>query len=339
MIHVWEWKRSSVTGPTAGRGTIDSGQKWREREKKKQFLCRLHLVKWLSVFSMNAPILRKWLCWLAVNSPSDSLDAQRLVTSDKKRNPHIHIKQNASGCEWKILKKRWFVTSRRDWLDCRWIYDEILFSFFRLFVFLSVHLAGFLSAWLSICLSVRLSFLSACLSVFITRLLSVCLSPTCPSAHLPQGRGGKGSIYVWASGDGGSYDDCNCDGYASSMWTISINSAINDGRTALYDESCSSTLASTFSNGRKRNPEAGVVSVFAFTPRPSKRPGQRAKCALLLFSKQIHLSAGWTLERAAFGGAQQAAVTRALYCSGVWMRSVGWRGIRLRKLLLLIIAV
>eukprot|EP00069_Balaena_mysticetus_P016052 bmy_01848T0 len=75
-----------------------------------------------------------------------------------------------------------------------------------------------------------------------------------------QGRGGKGSIYVWASGDGGSYDDCNCDGYASSMWTISINSAINDGRTALYDESCSSTLASTFSNGRKRNPEAGVAT-------------------------------------------------------------------------------
>lgn len=80
------------------------------------------------------------------------------------------------------------------------------------------------------------------------------------SLVLSQGRGGKGSIYVWASGDGGSYDDCNCDGYASSMWTISINSAINDGRTALYDESCSSTLASTFSNGRKRNPEAGVVS-------------------------------------------------------------------------------
>ncbi|KAL4639911.1 neuroendocrine convertase 2-like isoform X1 [Arapaima gigas] len=75
-----------------------------------------------------------------------------------------------------------------------------------------------------------------------------------------KGRGGKGSIYVWASGDGGSYDDCNCDGYASSMWTISINSAINDGRTALYDESCSSTLASTFSNGRTRDPEAGVAT-------------------------------------------------------------------------------
>ncbi|KAI4538091.1 hypothetical protein MG293_011494 [Ovis ammon polii] len=75
-----------------------------------------------------------------------------------------------------------------------------------------------------------------------------------------KGRGGKGSIYVWASGDGGSYNDCNCDGYASSMWTISINSAINDGRTALYDESCSSTLPSTFSNGQKGNPEAGVAT-------------------------------------------------------------------------------
>ncbi|XP_784245.3 neuroendocrine convertase 2 isoform X1 [Strongylocentrotus purpuratus] len=75
------------------------------------------------------------------------------------------------------------------------------------------------------------------------------------------GRNGKGSIYVWASGDGGPMDDCNCDGYASSMWTVSINSAINDGRTALYDESCSSTLASTFSNGRKnRHPEAGVAT-------------------------------------------------------------------------------
>ncbi|EGW11770.1 Neuroendocrine convertase 2 [Cricetulus griseus] len=89
-------------------------------------------------------------------------------------------------------------------------------------------------------------------------LLNVGLGTT--SSLIYQGRGGKGSIYVWASGDGGSYDDCNCDGYASSMWTISINSAINDGRTALYDESCSSTLASTFSNGRKRNPEAGVAT-------------------------------------------------------------------------------
>lgn len=74
-----------------------------------------------------------------------------------------------------------------------------------------------------------------------------------------QGRKGLGNIYVWASGDGGEEDDCNCDGYAASMWTISINSAINDGQNAHYDESCSSTLASTFSNGAK-DPNTGVVS-------------------------------------------------------------------------------
>ena len=65
---------------------------------------------------------------------------------------------------------------------------------------------------------------------------------------------------MWASGDGGAQDDCNCDGYAASMWTISINSAINDGETALYDEACSSTLASTLSNGRRTTPGSGVVS-------------------------------------------------------------------------------
>lgn len=76
-----------------------------------------------------------------------------------------------------------------------------------------------------------------------------------------EGRHGLGNIYVWASGDGGEEDDCNCDGYAASMWTISINSAINDGQNAHYDESCSSTLASTFSNGAK-DPNTGVVSLF-----------------------------------------------------------------------------
>ena len=67
---------------------------------------------------------------------------------------------------------------------------------------------------------------------------------------------------MWASGDGGPAADCNCDGYAASMWTISINSVTNDGETAGYDESCSSTLASTFSNGKAGYKDAGVVSVY-----------------------------------------------------------------------------
>jgi len=36
-----------------------------------------------------------------------------------------------------------------------------------------------------------------------------------------KGRGGKGSIFVWAAGNGGKYwDNCNCDGYVSSIYTI-----------------------------------------------------------------------------------------------------------------------
>ncbi|KAK7901860.1 hypothetical protein WMY93_018629 [Mugilogobius chulae] len=111
-----------------------------------------------------------------------------------------------------------------------------------------------------------------------------------------KGRGGKGSIYVWASGDGGSYDDCNCDGYASSMWTISINSAINDGRTALYDESCSSTLASTFSNGRKRNPEAGVATTDLYGNCTLRHSGTSAAApeAAGVFALAIEANPGLT---------------------------------------------
>ena len=32
----------------------------------------------------------------------------------------------------------------------------------------------------------------------------------------------QGSIFVWASGNGGKYhDNCNCDGYTNSIWTLS----------------------------------------------------------------------------------------------------------------------
>merc|ERR1719495_3042560 len=65
-----------------------------------------------------------------------------------------------------------------------------------------------------------------------------------------QGRGGKGVIYVWASGNGGSHgDDCNCDGYTSSIYTLSVSSASEQGSSTWYGESCPSTLSSTYSSG------------------------------------------------------------------------------------------
>lgn len=64
------------------------------------------------------------------------------------------------------------------------------------------------------------------------------------------GREGKGSIFVWASGNGGSaQDSCNCDGYANSIYTLSISSTSEHGTKPWYLEECSSTLATTYSSG------------------------------------------------------------------------------------------
>ncbi|XP_047189048.1 furin (paired basic amino acid cleaving enzyme) b isoform X2 [Scophthalmus maximus] len=64
------------------------------------------------------------------------------------------------------------------------------------------------------------------------------------------GRSGLGSIFVWASGNGGrEQDSCNCDGYTNSIYTLSISSTTQSGNVPWYSEPCSSTLASTFSSG------------------------------------------------------------------------------------------
>ncbi|BFZ01777.1 hypothetical protein BsWGS_04815 [Bradybaena similaris] len=67
---------------------------------------------------------------------------------------------------------------------------------------------------------------------------------------IESGRGGRGSIFVWASGNGGSaQDSCNCDGYANSIYTLSISSTSENGVKPWYLEECSSTLATTYSSG------------------------------------------------------------------------------------------
>ncbi|XP_015259952.1 PREDICTED: furin [Cyprinodon variegatus] len=67
---------------------------------------------------------------------------------------------------------------------------------------------------------------------------------------ITKGRGGLGSIFVWASGNGGrEQDSCNCDGYTNSIYTLSISSTTESGNVPWYSEPCSSTLATTYSSG------------------------------------------------------------------------------------------
>ncbi|XP_013409557.1 neuroendocrine convertase 1 [Lingula anatina] len=67
---------------------------------------------------------------------------------------------------------------------------------------------------------------------------------------ITEGRGGKGIIYMWASGNGGrSQDNCNCDGYTGSIYTLSISSATEHNKEPWYAERCASTMATAYSSG------------------------------------------------------------------------------------------
>lgn len=91
-----------------------------------------------------------------------------------------------------------------------------------------------------------------------------------------QGRGGKGSIYVWAAGNGGMYDDmCGADGYVSSPESISVQSLTDKGDVPFFGEKCTSTMISVPTGGEHtKEEELGakykikVVSVLLVsTPR------------------------------------------------------------------------
>ncbi|KAK9728510.1 pheromone processing endoprotease, variant 2 [Basidiobolus ranarum] len=65
-----------------------------------------------------------------------------------------------------------------------------------------------------------------------------------------KGRGEKGSIFVFATGNGGAYNDnCNFDGYANSIYTISIGAIDRHDQQPNYSEQCSAQLAVTYSSG------------------------------------------------------------------------------------------
>lgn len=67
---------------------------------------------------------------------------------------------------------------------------------------------------------------------------------------IDEGRGGKGSIFVFATGNGGALDDnCNFDGYTNSPYTITIGAIDWLNKHPFYSEKCSAQLAVTYSSG------------------------------------------------------------------------------------------
>ncbi|KAG6073252.1 hypothetical protein E4U16_004811 [Claviceps sp. LM84 group G4] len=67
---------------------------------------------------------------------------------------------------------------------------------------------------------------------------------------IQEGRGGLGSIYVFASGNGAASDDnCNFDGYTNSIYSITIGAVDRAGQHPYYSEHCSAQLVVTYSSG------------------------------------------------------------------------------------------
>ncbi len=65
-----------------------------------------------------------------------------------------------------------------------------------------------------------------------------------------EGRGGKGTIYVWAAGNGrAARDNCNYDGYANNRYTIPVAAIIVNGNPAYYSEPCAATFCAVPSSG------------------------------------------------------------------------------------------
>lgn len=64
------------------------------------------------------------------------------------------------------------------------------------------------------------------------------------------GRNGKGSIFVFAAGNGAAYDDnCNFDGYTNSIYSITVGAIDREGKHPIYAESCSAQLVVAYSSG------------------------------------------------------------------------------------------
>lgn len=65
------------------------------------------------------------------------------------------------------------------------------------------------------------------------------------------GRKGYGSIFVVASGNGGHFkDNCNFDGYANSIYTVTIGAVDELGDMPYYAEHCAAMFAVTYSSGQ-----------------------------------------------------------------------------------------
>lgn len=68
------------------------------------------------------------------------------------------------------------------------------------------------------------------------------------------GRGGKGSIFVFASGNGAGHgDQCNFDGYTNSIYSVTVSAVDYKGKHPWYSEACAANMITAYSSGSGRH--------------------------------------------------------------------------------------
>lgn len=96
---------------------------------------------------------------------------------------------------------------------------------------------------------------------------------------IKNGRHGYGSIYVWASGNGGKFkDSCSADGYCNSIFTITVASTTEREKVPWYSEKCSSILTTTYSSGIP--PESAIVTTDIHNGCTHKHTGTSASAPI-----------------------------------------------------------
>jgi len=70
---------------------------------------------------------------------------------------------------------------------------------------------------------------------------------------IQNGREGKGSIFVFASGNGASQgDQCNFDGYTNSIYSVTVSAVDFKGLHPYYSEACAANMVVAYSSGSGR---------------------------------------------------------------------------------------
>lgn len=79
---------------------------------------------------------------------------------------------------------------------------------------------------------------------------------------LLEGRNGKGSIFVFAAGNGQlGRDNCNFDGYANGAFALTIGAIGADNSSPYYMEECAAMLAVTYSSGGSSKSDESVPKI------------------------------------------------------------------------------